>query len=333
MKLAVLARTRDPMSLRICRERITEALQAAGVHILPAEEEGPFPAEADLLWDPGLGMRRVPPVVLDAPVPVVVTNHGMRGFTLAPSESAGSLRGRLGQWLLMRGLHRDWALLGERAAAVITVSAFARNELCNALPVAASRVHVIAHGVDHGTFHPRVQPMEHAPCLLHYSGYQPKKNVQRILAAHASLPTADRPPLVLIVPGYDGPAPKAGDVVVHRAPADAPSLARWCRCALALVFCSLHESFGLPILEAMACGCPVITSNVTACPEVAGDAALLVDPRNTDAIAQTMRRIAAEPDLRDDLRQRGLTRAAEFTWRRSAEAHLEVFRAVLGGRA
>ncbi len=85
----------------------------------------------------------------------------------------------------------------------------------------------------------------------------------------------------------------------------------------------------MPILEAMACGCPVITSNATACAEVAGDAALLVNPRCVDEIADAMRRVITDPDLRMSLRARGLERAKAFTWRKSAEAHLKVFQDVL----
>ncbi|WP_445707531.1 glycosyltransferase [Desulfofundulus thermocisternus] len=85
----------------------------------------------------------------------------------------------------------------------------------------------------------------------------------------------------------------------------------------------------MPIIEAMASGCPVITSNVTSCPEVAGDAAILVDPRSTDAIAEAMHRIIKDQRLRQQLREKGLKRAAQFTWRRSAEKHLKVFEKAL----
>lgn len=98
------------------------------------------------------------------------------------------------------------------------------------------------------------------------------------------------------------------------------------------MFPSLHETFGMPILEAMACGCPVITSNVTACPEVAGDAALLVNPRSVDEIANAMRRLMEEQELRETLWERGLKRALQFTWRKSAKKHLEVFEKVLEGK-
>jgi glycosyltransferase involved in cell wall biosynthesis len=102
-------------------------------------------------------------------------------------------------------------------------------------------------------------------------------------------------------------------------------VARLYRCALALVFPSLLEGFGLPVLEAMAAGAPVITSDRSSLPEVAGDAALLVDPENTEALADAMRCVAADEALRQRLRAAGRARAREFTWDRAARETLAVF--------
>jgi glycosyltransferase involved in cell wall biosynthesis len=88
--------------------------------------------------------------------------------------------------------------------------------------------------------------------------------------------------------------------------------------ARALVFPSRYESFGIPIVEAMACGCPVVTANTSACPEVAGDAAILVDPDDVEGMADAMFRVSLDDALADDLRRRGLRRAAGFSWTASA---------------
>ena len=102
--------------------------------------------------------------------------------------------------------------------------------------------------------------------------------------------------------------------------------------SLATVFAypSLWEGFGLPVLESMACGTPVLTSNVSSLPEVAGDAAVLVPPTEVDAIAEGLARMLEDEALRDDLRERGHRRAARFSWERCARETLAVYRAVAG---
>jgi glycosyltransferase involved in cell wall biosynthesis len=103
------------------------------------------------------------------------------------------------------------------------------------------------------------------------------------------------------------------------------------RLAAAFVFPSLYEGFGLPPLEAMASGTPVITSNVSSLPEVVGDAALLIDPYEPDAIADAMYRVLSDSALRESLRERGFARARHFSWDRSIRRVHEIYREVLTG--
>ena len=118
--------------------------------------------------------------------------------------------------------------------------------------------------------------------------------------------------------GPDSPAVRFTGYI---ADADLPALLSG---ALAFVFPSLYEGFGMPLLEAMACGTPVLASATSALPEIAGDAALLIDPEDTAAIADGMARLASDAVLRADLRARGLARAAQFTWERCAQETLAV---------
>ena len=103
------------------------------------------------------------------------------------------------------------------------------------------------------------------------------------------------------------------------------------RLARVFVFPSLYEGFGLPPLEAMASGTPVITSNLSSLPEVVGDAAMLIDPYQPDAIAGAMRRVLQDERLRDDMRERGLARVREFSWGRSVKRVREIYDEVLAG--
>lgn len=110
------------------------------------------------------------------------------------------------------------------------------------------------------------------------------------------------------------------------AEADLPALYTGSLC---LAFPSLYEGFGLPILEAMACGTPTITSNISSLPEVAGDASLIIDPLDVEALADAIQRIVDDSALRQSLMQRGRLRAAEFTWQRSAQQLLDLYRQIL----
>jgi glycosyltransferase involved in cell wall biosynthesis len=98
-------------------------------------------------------------------------------------------------------------------------------------------------------------------------------------------------------------------------------------------FPSLYEGFGLPVMEAMACGTPVVTANTSSLPEVAGNAALLVDPYDVRAIAGAMRRVLEDGDLAQELRERGLARAAQFSWERTARATVTVYESVLATKS
>jgi glycosyltransferase involved in cell wall biosynthesis len=126
---------------------------------------------------------------------------------------------------------------------------------------------------------------------------------------------------------------KPNHAVIFTGTVSNADLAALYRGALAFVFPSLYEGFGLPPLQAMACGVPVLTSNVCAIPEVVADAALLVDPRSTDAIAQGMTRVVGDAALRDSLRHKGFLRARAYTWDETAHKVREILQKATGGTA
>jgi O-antigen biosynthesis alpha-1,2-mannosyltransferase len=206
-----------------------------------------------------------------------------------------------------------------RAARILTVSEFTRKEIIDWSGVPLEKVMNVGNGVE-----PTYRPVGDSyglpsPYLLAVSNRKPHKNERRIVEAFAKanldprlhLALTGEPSLELAEwiekRGVTGRVDFVGAVPEERL----PSLYRG---AEALIFPSLYEGFGLPIVEAMACGTPVVTSNVTAMPETAGDAALLVNPRSVEQIARAMEQIVGMRALRQDLRAKGLMRAAQFAW-------------------
>jgi len=173
--------------------------------------------------------------------------------------------------------------------------------------------------------------------VLSLSAKRPHKNLLALIDAFAALPAEDRPALIL--PGYATAheaelrerARTLGLAEEVRFPAwlGAAELEGLWAMARVFVFPSLYEGFGLPVLEAMARGVPVACSDASSLPEVAGDAALLFDPRDRGAIQRALERLLGDALLRETLRARGLERAREFTWERSASLTLESYRRAL----
>jgi len=173
--------------------------------------------------------------------------------------------------------------------------------------------------------------------VLSLSAKRPHKNLTALIGALALIPAEDRP--VLVLPGYAtaheaelraraGALGLAEDVRFPPWVSSAELEGLWA-IARAFVFPSLYEGFGLPVLEAMARGVPVACSNTSSLPEVAGDAALLFDPTDERAIATSLRRLLEDEQLRERLVARGLARAREFTWERTARLTLDSYRRAL----
>jgi glycosyltransferase involved in cell wall biosynthesis len=206
-----------------------------------------------------------------------------------------------------------------RAASILTVSEFSRSRILDWSGVPAEKVINVRCGVD-PEYHPGVAPYELPfPYLLCVSNRKRHKNEFRTVEAFARTGLANEIRLVFTGnPTAELTACIARNQLHQRVhflgmvpDAQLPSLYR---SAQALVFASLYEGFGLPVLEAMACGTPVLTSNSSALPEVAGDAALLVEPTSVEHMADAMRRIVCDAALRELLQERGLAQSSQFSW-------------------
>jgi glycosyltransferase involved in cell wall biosynthesis len=211
-----------------------------------------------------------------------------------------------------------------RATRVVAISEWTRVRIVECLGLDAGRVHAIHLGVDHDRFTPDAA-VEREPFLLYPARPWPHKNHARLFEAFASL-RAERPELRLVLTGVGHDPGRLPKGVATRGAVTPDELVSLYRRAAALVFPSLYEGFGLPPLEAMACGCPVASSFAGSLPEVLGDAAVLFDPGDADAIAAG----AAEAlDRAAELSRRGPEHAAGFTWDATARAHDDVYRLAL----
>ena len=207
-----------------------------------------------------------------------------------------------------------------RSQIVITISEHARRTLLERYRLAPDRVRTIHLGVDLDVFTPS-DTVSQGGFLLYPARPWRHKNHARLFEAFARL-RDERPELRLVLTG-DGDFGALPAGVEARGRVSREELVQLYRSAAALVFPSLFEGFGMPILEAMACACPVACSNTTSLPEVAGDAARLFDPTDPDEIATAVSDVLDDPE---PWIARGLERAKVFTWDACARAHDEVYR-------
>jgi glycosyltransferase involved in cell wall biosynthesis len=223
-----------------------------------------------------------------------------------------------------------------RASHVLTVSDASKRDILRFFPIPADRITVVHNAIDaqvgrvpteEDVFRARERFQLHAPFVLYVGNIKPHKNVERLIEAFALVRTGPLADVKLLIIGDEISKYPTLRRAVHRAKlhkhvrflgfVDDRTLASLYRLATVFAFPSLYEGFGLPPLEAMASGTPVVTSNVSSLPEVVGDAAILVDPRDVTAIAHGIRRVLLDPALQAQMRERGLLRAANYSWERS----------------
>lgn len=288
-------------------------------------------------FDALLATNFVPPATASRAVVMVVHDLAFErlGEGMAPHIS-DRWRRRLDRWLT-------------RAAAVVVPSASTRDDLLAGHPVEPTKVHAIALGVDvDACAPPPIDAIDairdrfglDQPYALFVGGVDPRKNLEALVRAFARLepgtqlaiaggavrwnPEADErfeTLLTSLAPAVRGRIVRTGWIADH----DKVALLAG---ATLLAYPSLYEGFGFPVLEAFAAGVPVLTSSVSSMPEVAGDAAILVDPHDDDAIAAGLAQLFGDPDLRGVLSAAGLVRAARFTWERCARATVEVLHGI-----
>ena len=233
-----------------------------------------------------------------------------------------------------------------RASRIITDSVFVKQELIEVFGIRPEIIHPVLLGVD-GLFVPRAPSetvsvlkelsLSHGQYLLTVGTLEPRKNLQLALKAYASLPSILRERFPLVLVGMKGW--HTADLERRLAPMVASGqvrqlgylsredLAVVMAGATGMVYPSVYEGFGLPPLESMSCGVPVIASNASSIPEVVGDTAILIDPADVTGLAQCMIRFMEDEELRANLASKALARSKTFTWARCADETVAVYRA------
>jgi glycosyltransferase involved in cell wall biosynthesis len=267
-----------------------------------------------------------------ASVPQVTTIHDVI-YKRYPEAHVG---------LLTYGMRMLVPLAARRSRRVIAVSEATKADVVRFLGVPPERVDVAYEGpgmaaparpTSAAELRERLE-LGPAPILLTVSAKRPHKNLGRLFEAFARV----EEPATLVVPGYATPFESELRDRAAKAASDRIRFTGWLsdadldslyRSATAVVFPSLAEGFGLPVLEAMVRGTPVACSNTTSLPEIAGDAALLFDPLDEEAIASAIRQLLADADLRRRLSEAGREQAAKFTWGEAAQKTIDSYRRTL----
>jgi glycosyltransferase involved in cell wall biosynthesis len=273
--------------------------------------------------------------VLPMPCKTVITVHDLIPVVY---PSVTQFRHRfVGKYLLPQCMRN--------ASVIISVSHATQKDILKYTNVPENKIRVIYEGKNL-SFHPRGQDDEairdireyykigEKPYLLFLGTLEPKKNLFNIVKAFARLDDTTRNNSLLVLGGSAGWDNSVLETLIEELGLDGDvvftgfvndeHLPLLMSGAQAFCFPSLYEGFGLPVLEAMACGCPVITSNISSLPEVAGDAALLVDPHDVEQISQAMAKLLTDNKLCEELRIKVISQAEKFSWEKAAVEVLEI---------
>jgi glycosyltransferase involved in cell wall biosynthesis len=293
--------------------------------------------------------------------------HGRQGVLLCPSYVL-PLLARCPTFLIHHGSYEgypqafDWWTLNKarlaysasarRATVVSTVSEYSKRDMVKFYGLDPETIHVVPEGVDTALFRPledqsklRQWRLEAFGCDTPYIAYVGKpterRNLSPLIHAFAALKREHAIPHKFVIVGADLPGTSPfrqviteenmHNEIVVRGYAGHDEMPLVYGAADLFVYPSSYEGFGMPVLEAMAAGVPVLTSNRSALPEVAGEAALLVDPEDTEALMISLRNLTVNEELRSRLTQLGLQRAQEFTWNAAVQRTWNVYRDVLNG--
>jgi len=227
------------------------------------------------------------------------------------------------------------------ADVIITPSHYTKKELVALLQINPKKIRVVPHGIRHDLFKPRDKTLArknvglplNKKIVLHVGSENPRKNIPTLIKAFAKLQKDGNRNTILLRVGETRAnthklisAYHLDESVIEFGLRDQSDLCYLYNAADVLVFPSLYEGFGLPLIEAMASGCPVIAADRTSLPEVLGDAGILCDPLNIDELADAMKRLLGDEELRQRCSRKGLKRAAMYSWERVVKETVQIFK-------
>jgi glycosyltransferase involved in cell wall biosynthesis len=236
----------------------------------------------------------------------------------------------------------------KRASHIIAISQSTKSDLTKYLRIPEARISVIYNGMDHNIFRPyepyQMRPyhvtLSYKPYILYVGSERRRKNLGRLFEAFATL-MQEFPKLKLVKVGGPGRSKQLRSETLKKLSSlgitkevifveyvSELDLPYYYSSAALLAYPSLYEGFGLPPVETMACGCPVVTSTTSSMPEVVGKAGIMVNPNDTDSLAAAMSRVLTDDKLRDNMVRKGLEQSKKFSWEKAARQTMEVYQSV-----
>ena len=265
--------------------------------------------------------------------PYIVTVHDLIRFSLGFAKE--TITEKILLKLDIRGI--------KRASHIIAVSQTTRKDMITHLKIPDDRISVIYNGLDHSLFKPYKVRLFNRPYILYVGSERPRKNLGRLFEAFAVI-RKEFPELLLVKVGVAGRTREYRQEIMRKLDSlridqavifveyvSELDLAYYYSSAALLAYPSLYEGFGFPPLEAMACGCPVVTSDTSSLPEVVGEAGIMFNPYDTDSLVEAMRKVLTDSELRDDMVRKGLEQAKKFSWEKAARETQEVYNKVASG--
>lgn len=317
-----------PFSNKVYVDNVVNRLDKNKINVEFFSSIEEAPKNADLYWVPSMAGGHMPTRQFRKLQPLVITLHCAGPFSISTKEYFGpGIKLYIKNELRKIYLYIQWALLKKSIKKIITVSQYAKKEIISNLPLSSKDVKVIYHGYDKQIFNSNKSDIPRR-YFLSISQYHPKKNLERVIQAYERIDDLEFPELIVVSPGF--PEERQSKIVNKKIKIISKSLtgeevAEYMRSAIAFIFPSIHETFGLPVVEAMACGTPVLTSNIECMREISNGHAIYADPYSVESIKDGLELLAKNEEKRSEMAKNAKDWVKYYDWQTSADNHAKLF--------